>query len=166
MFVDVSPQVRISLGMYSVFLMDWLTVFPREQVLVIRTEDYAANLNLVLKKTFDFLSLGRCLTDIVHNVWKVTSERPGLIIFAGPLSAQGEVEMINREKANTRQEEDKNKGPMLPITRKLLRDFYRPFNEKLADVLGDMAFLWSGTWCGCTCTTVGRRWCRNYCTII
>ncbi|XP_078478764.1 LOW QUALITY PROTEIN: carbohydrate sulfotransferase 15-like, partial [Lampetra planeri] len=113
-----SLPVRLSLGLYSVFLLDWLTVFPREQILVIRMEDYAANLKMVLRKTFDFLSLD-------------------------PLSAQQEVEMINQEKANTRQEKDKNKGLMLPATRKLLRDFYRPFNEKLASVLGDRTFLWS-----------------------
>ena len=34
--------------------------------------------------------------------------------------------------------------PMLPETRRLLDDFYRPFNVKLAELLGDTSFLWEG----------------------
>lgn len=44
--------------MYIIFLLDWLTVFNREQILVIRLEDYAANLEVTIKKVFDFLSVG------------------------------------------------------------------------------------------------------------
>ena len=32
--------------------------------------------------------------------------------------------------------------PMLPETRHLLNDFYRPLNIKLAELLGDTSFLW------------------------
>lgn len=52
------PQVRLNLGMYIVFLLDWLTVFHREQILVLRLEDYAANLKMTIKEVFDFLSIG------------------------------------------------------------------------------------------------------------
>ncbi|XP_034041018.1 carbohydrate sulfotransferase 15-like isoform X2 [Thalassophryne amazonica] len=48
--------VRLNLGMYIVFLLDWLTVFHREQILVLRLEDYAANLKETIRKVFDFLS--------------------------------------------------------------------------------------------------------------
>ena len=44
--------------MYIVFLVDWLTVFHREQILVLRLEDYAANLKGTIKKVFDFLTVG------------------------------------------------------------------------------------------------------------
>lgn len=54
----LSPQVRLNLGMYIVFLLDWLTVFQREQILVLRLEDYAANLKGTIKKVFDFLTVG------------------------------------------------------------------------------------------------------------
>lgn len=56
-----SPQVRLNLGMYIIFLLDWLTVFHREQILVLRLEDYAANLKVTIKKVFDFLSVGTYL---------------------------------------------------------------------------------------------------------
>jgi len=33
--------------------------------------------------------------------------------------------------------------PMLPETRQLLSDFYRPWNEKLAELLQDNGFVWT-----------------------
>lgn len=53
-------QVRLNLGMYIVFILDWLTVFHRDQILVLRLEDYAANLKMAIKAVFDFLSVGTC----------------------------------------------------------------------------------------------------------
>lgn len=44
--------------MYIVFILDWLTVFHRDQILVLRLEDYAANLKTAIKAVFDFLSVG------------------------------------------------------------------------------------------------------------
>lgn len=44
--------------MYIVFILDWLTVFHRDQILVLRLEDYAANLKMAVKAVFDFLSVG------------------------------------------------------------------------------------------------------------
>lgn len=110
--------VRLNLGMYIVFLLDWLTVFHREQILVLRLEDYAANLKLTIKKVFDFLSVG-------------------------PLSEQVEAALTKRPMSNTRRAADRNLGPMLPATRYLLREFHQPFNHKLASVLDNKAFFWS-----------------------
>lgn len=50
--------MRLNLGMYIIFLLDWMTVFRREQILVLRLEDYAADLGLTINKVFDFLSVG------------------------------------------------------------------------------------------------------------
>ncbi|XP_035462208.2 carbohydrate sulfotransferase 15 [Scophthalmus maximus] len=102
--------VRLTLGMYIVFLLDWLTVFHREQILVLRLEDYAANLKGTFKKVFDFLSLG-------------------------PLSEQVEAALTKGPSSNTRRAADRSLGPMLPATRDLLREFHQPFNHKLASVL-------------------------------
>lgn len=57
-WLDVFMQVRLNLGMYIIFLLDWMTVFQREQILVLRLEDYAANLRGTINKVFDFLSVG------------------------------------------------------------------------------------------------------------
>ncbi|CAB1312699.1 unnamed protein product, partial [Coregonus sp. 'balchen'] len=53
--------VRLNLGLYIVFLLDWLTVFHRDQILVLQLEDYAANLRLTIHKVFDFLNVDRSL---------------------------------------------------------------------------------------------------------
>lgn len=112
--------VRLNLGMYIVFLLDWLTVFHREQILVLRLEDYSANLRVTIKKVFDFLSVG-------------------------PLSEKLEAVLTKRPMSNTRRAADRSLGPMLPSTRNLLREFHHPFNLKLASVLDNKAFLWTTT---------------------
>lgn len=112
--------VRLNLGMYIVFLLDWLTVFHREQILVLRLEDYAANLKGTIKKVFDFLTVG-------------------------PLSEQVEAALTKRPMSNTRRAADRNLGPMLPATRDLLREFHQPFNHKLATVMDNKGFFWSNS---------------------
>ncbi|XP_072771144.1 carbohydrate sulfotransferase 15-like isoform X1 [Nerophis lumbriciformis] len=113
-----SLQVRLNLGLYIVFLLDWLSVFPREQILVLRLEDYATNLEGTLDEVFSFLE-------------------------AGPLPKEAKAALVQRPSSNTRRAADKNLGPMLPCTRRLLGDFHQPFNHKLASVLQDQVFLWS-----------------------
>lgn len=115
-----ATPVRLHLGLYIVFLLDWLTVFHRDQVFVLQLEEYAANMKVAIKKVFDFLDLG-------------------------PLSAQVEAALTQLPMSNTRRAADTTLGPMLPATKKLLRDFYQPFNQKLAKVLDNNAFLWSDT---------------------
>ncbi|XP_074531135.1 carbohydrate sulfotransferase 15-like [Halichoeres trimaculatus] len=112
--------VRLNLGMYIIFLLDWLTVFKREQIHVLRLEDYAANLKVTIRTVFDFLSVG-------------------------PLPEHVEAALTKRPMSNARRAADRNLGPMLPATRDLLREFHQPFNQKLASVLDNKAFLWSAT---------------------
>ena len=38
--------------------------------------------------------------------------------------------------------DDSAKGDMLPQTRQRLEQFYSPFNERLAHMLGDERYLW------------------------
>ncbi|XP_072524004.1 carbohydrate sulfotransferase 15-like [Salminus brasiliensis] len=109
--------VRLQVGLYVVYVLDWLSVFGRDQLLVLRLEDHAADRRLSMHRVFQFLHLG-------------------------PLSVQKEAEISKRPASNTRRLADKNLGPMLPLTRELLSGFYSPFNRKLADVLQDDAFLW------------------------
>lgn len=52
-------QTRVSEGLYSVFLEDWLRIFPRKQMLILRYEDYARDMETELMKVFDFLGTGK-----------------------------------------------------------------------------------------------------------
>ncbi|KAK1905008.1 Carbohydrate sulfotransferase 15 [Dissostichus eleginoides] len=84
------------------------------------TRGLRKNLEVTIKKVFDFLSVG-------------------------PLSLQGEAALTKRPLSNTRRTADRNLGPMLPATTDFLREFHKPFNHKLASVLDNKAFLWSNT---------------------
>lgn len=46
------------MGLYIVYLMDWLSVVSREQLLVLRLEDHATNRKYTMHRVFDFLDLG------------------------------------------------------------------------------------------------------------
>lgn len=109
--------VRLQVGLYAVYLLDWLTVFSKEQFLILRLEDHASNVKYTMHKVFQFLNLG-------------------------PLSEKQEALMTKSPASNTRRPEDRSLGPMWPITQKILRDFYGPFNTRLAQVLDDEAFAW------------------------
>ncbi|XP_058487824.1 carbohydrate sulfotransferase 15-like isoform X2 [Solea solea] len=100
--------------------LDWLTVFPREQILILRYEDYATNVEEELKKVFDFLRLD-------------------------PLTPEKEKEVFQKKIYNTQEDQYEKIGPMLPTTKHLLRELYKPFNNKLASLLEDEAFLWNET---------------------
>lgn len=148
------PQVRLNLGVYIVFLLDWLTVFNKEQILVLRLEDYAANLRETIKKVFDFLSLGMCPESYHSVTWARAYPDvhfPGwflhcLTFAVGPLSKQVEAALTKRPMSNTRRVEDRKLGPMFPATKDLLRRFHQPFNQELANLLNNKGFLWSNTW--------------------
>ncbi|XP_014676786.1 PREDICTED: carbohydrate sulfotransferase 15-like [Priapulus caudatus] len=103
--------------MYSVFLRDWLQVFPMKQFLILRTEEYATSRIDHLHTVFNFLELG-------------------------PLTAQQVARIEKAPAANHRRARARSVGAMLPETRRLLTDFYRPYNEDLAALLNDDAFTW------------------------
>ena len=48
-------------GMYSVFLEDWLRIFSRDQLMILRSEDYLQDVEGHIIKVFSFLNLGKSL---------------------------------------------------------------------------------------------------------
>lgn len=79
--------------------------------------------------------------------WVFLGKNTKIIFYfsTGPLSEKQEALITKSPASNTRRPEDRSLGPMLPTTKAILRDFYRPFNTKLAQVLFDDAFLWKRT---------------------
>ncbi|KAJ0060521.1 hypothetical protein NL108_015006, partial [Boleophthalmus pectinirostris] len=55
--VNQAMPVRLHIGLYIVFLMDWLSVFSPEQILVLRLEDHASNTKFTMGQVFSFLRL-------------------------------------------------------------------------------------------------------------
>ncbi|XP_061193042.1 carbohydrate sulfotransferase 15-like [Saccostrea echinata] len=107
-------KVRLRLGIYVVYIKQWLRRFPMDQFLFVRLEDYAARTSSVLNNVFSFLQMGSVDTEIM-----------GKMIFQKP---------VNTRKVNV--------GEMLPETQNILTDFYEPFNEQLAQLLNDHHYLY------------------------
>lgn len=65
LLISMSPcllqGVRLHNGLYSIYLKDWLQVFPREQVLVVRMEDYQKNISKTLEDIYHHLGLSESL---------------------------------------------------------------------------------------------------------
>ena len=58
-FISFHPgwNFRVELGIYYVFLQDWFSQFPREQILVLRLEDLSSKPNQIMKMVFQFLGV-------------------------------------------------------------------------------------------------------------
>ncbi|XP_033738428.1 carbohydrate sulfotransferase 15-like [Pecten maximus] len=109
---------RIHIGFYSEHVKQWLRVFPRKQILFLRTEDYSADVSSHMSQIFNFLG-SRPLTATEMKSYGI--------------SLEAKKHVTARKKA---------KGPMLQKTRELLTALYEPYNKKLAEILHEDRFLW------------------------
>lgn len=73
--------MRLQVGLYVVYLLDWLTVFDKDQILVLRLEDHASNVKYTMHMVFQFLDLGRCLLAILRLVQKNDYPPPSRLFF-------------------------------------------------------------------------------------
>lgn len=64
------------------------------------------------------------------------------VAVSDPMSEDTYSILRQRAPANQRKESFRFLGPMLNETKTLLDNFYRPFNQRLAELLGDGTFLW------------------------
>ncbi|XP_067676198.1 carbohydrate sulfotransferase 15-like [Haliotis asinina] len=115
--LDIAKRLRtrIFLGCYSVFMREWLKVFPREQFLILRTEDHDQDPKAQLTKVFNYLNLNYT-EESMFSIANMPHQR------------------INQKKIR--------KGPILNKTRVLLDNFYSRYKKDLADILQDKRFLW------------------------
>lgn len=102
-------------GLYWFYITEFLKVFPRENFLFIRADDYLADQRRVLnEKVFPFL---------------------GISAFTGTFKISKAAELL-------RVDADTDFKPMLYETQRLLQKFYTPFNDRLAQLLQDDKFTW------------------------
>ncbi|XP_025107030.1 uncharacterized protein LOC112571889 isoform X2 [Pomacea canaliculata] len=111
----INSVVRLSEGMYPIFLEDWLRIFPPEHFMIIRYEDYVQDIEGHLKNVFEFLGL----EPLDHSMM--------LKIVEAPVSRKGPT--------------PEDAGYMLQESVKILTDFYSPFLSKLAHMLNDKKWL-------------------------
>ncbi|KAK7109488.1 carbohydrate sulfotransferase 15-like [Littorina saxatilis] len=111
-------KVRLRVGLYHIYLSEWLKVFPQDQLMVLRTEDYSKDVRHTVRHVYDFLGLR-------------------------PLTEKEEENLEEMPIANARKMRDRKLGAMWDQTRQALQDFYRPHNERLTQLLQDQRFLWN-----------------------
>ncbi|KAJ8045730.1 Carbohydrate sulfotransferase 15 [Holothuria leucospilota] len=109
-------KVRLNIGLYSVYLRDWLKRYPRHQLMALKLEEWHARCTQLLPEIFQFLEVSSLSPIKIADICKKPSQN------------------ITSKK--------KWIGPMLNSTREILRDFYRPFVVRLASILNDDRFLW------------------------
>ncbi|XP_067686793.1 carbohydrate sulfotransferase 15-like [Haliotis asinina] len=95
-------------GIYHVFIRDWLTVFPRDQILIIKMEDMRDDFYNVFAKIFKFLGLSPLPRSVMEQ----------------------------RERAAKSKKRSK-RVHMLDKTRQLLDDFYRAHNIQLTKLINE-----------------------------
>jgi len=110
-------------GMYSVFMEYWLGAFPKESFLVLQHEEYKRDPLHCLNRVFTHLGLHEPSEEVVEKMRQQTEE-----VFRGS-------EFMMEARKNLPE-------AMSTEARRLLDDFYRPYNEKLAKLLDDDRFLW------------------------
>ncbi|XP_072037396.1 carbohydrate sulfotransferase 15-like [Amphiura filiformis] len=106
--------VRLNIGLYSVYVRDWLNVFPRDQLMFLRLEDWHYMCPEILPKVYAFLELASLPPS---RITEICSGKP-----------------LNPTR--------KYAGPMLKKTRRILDQFYLGTKQELATILEDVNFLW------------------------
>ncbi|XP_071103186.1 carbohydrate sulfotransferase 15-like [Haliotis cracherodii] len=99
---------QVVAGLFHVFISDWLAVFPRDQILIIKMEDMRDDFYNVFAKIFKFLGLS-------------------------PLSRSVMDQLENEAKSKSRTK----RVHMMDKTRQLLNDFYKPHNIQLTKLIDD-----------------------------
>ncbi len=112
-------QVRLGISLYQVHVARWLQVIPKEQFLFLRTEDLANDPYSMMRDVWDFLGLP-----------EQTKEALGSTLYE-----HSKLNPLSRKKA----------VQMKTATCARLREFYQPFNEKLAKLVENDKFLWTDT---------------------
>ena len=127
-FTDEDDAVcaAFRVGLYYYYIRDWLDTFPRDQFLFISTERYSESaINVINSEVLMFLDLEPFYgeqEDVVKNMPKQF-----------PLKEDAKRRLRQRNFMSNK---------MLPETRSLLQEFYRPSNQLLADFLQNEDFLW------------------------
>ena len=101
-------------GRYYEFIHEWFQFFPRENFFIINFENYIKHSARYVMKVWEWIGLANLQE-------RMTS-------FINKLSAMNS----NR----------RNIGPMMPKTRKLLRNYFKDQNEMLVALLNDKSFQW------------------------
>ena len=112
--LSLDQNAYLSRSVYVEQLMRWREFFPREQMLVLKSEDFFERPQETLKRVFDFLGLPE---------WELQAPDPP------DERDKGKYKRNKRNKGTYEQEMD-------PATRRRLEEYFEPHNKRLYDFLG------------------------------
>ena len=118
-YFNLGAYSNLCIGIYYVFLKEWLGVFPQENVFIINFTDYRKNVTEVFNHLLEFLNL-EPYDESARSHFQQWID-------------QGKV--INKAKTEP--------SEMLPETRMLLNDLYQRYNVLLYDLLNESGYNWS-----------------------
>ena len=113
---------RLRIGIYSIYVINCFKVFPRSNIHVIKLEEFSKN--------------------------SLTYTETHLLPFLGlePYDASARAHLrrdLARGRVNTNTNHQHEHVKMHARTRRLLDDFYRPYNKQLSELLNDTKFMWN-----------------------
>ena len=116
---DACKTIRLGLSMYYIHLVKWFSVFPHDQILPLKFEKLISEPSKTMERVWQFLGVpGPEVAPIERNI----NENKWIIS-----SKYSEY------------------FKMWPETRDLLREFFEPYNEALAELLDDQEYTWIWT---------------------
>ena len=107
-------KIRLGISLYHVHIKRWLREIPREQFLFLRTDDMATDPYKLLEKIWSFLG-------VEHQ-------------------SKEDLQDTLHEHLNAHRSHQSDMGK---ATENMLRKFFQPHNDALAQLLGDDGFKWS-----------------------
>ena len=110
-------RTRIEMGLYYVHVHKWLSVVPRERFMFLTLEETSQNKEAIGRSLWEFIG--------------IPGEYKGVQPFEADKNEQDTIDYRNDPRLQMRKD-----------TEQILNDFFQPYNQKLADLLGDPKFLW------------------------
>lgn len=104
--------MRLRMALYDIHITDWLRVFPRQQLLIIRTEEYRNNTAGVLRRVFKHLNIDNPSTMFFEQMLMMPKENVNHVVL---------------DMANT--------------TRQMLYAFYKDSYTNVGTILQDPQFV-------------------------
>ena len=110
-------RVRLGISLYTVHISTWLRHLSIDRFLFLNTDDLSEQPYRTLSEIWDFLG--------VHK------------------QTERELEDVFYQRANAGHASSLQLLKMKPETERLLREFFRPYNRELADLMDNDKFLWT-----------------------
>ncbi|KAJ8018677.1 Carbohydrate sulfotransferase 15 [Holothuria leucospilota] len=106
---EIFRAKRLTTSIYAPFIKPWVDGFGFDQIMFIRLEDWELNCTSILPKVYQFLELDALDREVIR---KVCTTKP---------------KNVNKKHTSV--------GEMLPTTKRMLEEFFTPYNEELAEYL-------------------------------